>query len=73
MNETLKFPLIKTPWASEGGTWRLWGPSWESTFQAHQVDLAIFRMTGEWTESIHADPMGFLVKTPTKWVFVSKV
>lgn len=75
MNGTLHIPSteLKTPW-QEGGTWQLWGPTFSEIHPAAKVDLAIFRMTGEWPVGISVDSAGngYLVKTHSKWVFAAK-
>ena len=51
------------------GNWTLYGPTRSETVPSSKGDLAIFRLTGEWPQSIEPTPSGFLVKTHSQWVF----
>ena len=61
------------PWA-KGGTWTLWGPARSETLPSTEVDLMVFRMTGELP--LEASPIdgfphtnAYLIRTASQWVF----
>lgn len=74
MNETWKttLPTIESGLFTSGH-WTLYGPTRSETVLYSKADLAIFRLTGEWPESIAPVEQGFLVRTPTQWVFALMV
>jgi hypothetical protein len=63
--------LVDAPW-TQGGNWTLWGPTRSETVQAGQVELMVFRMTGEFPSYVKAvdGPSNYLIRTPSnQWVF----
>ena len=67
-------PTFLGPWTHGTASWTLWGPARSETVQASQVDLMVFRMTGELP--LAASPVegfpnsnNYLIKTATQWVF----
>jgi hypothetical protein len=58
----------EAPWA-KGGNWQLWGPSWGDFVIGPRVELAVFRLTGEWSEEITKEGPGWLIRTASKWVY----
>lgn len=75
MNETWKTNTLPIPLSGlfTSGQWTLYGPTRSETVPFHKADLAIFRLTGQWPESIAPVEQGFLVRTPTQWVFAQMV
>jgi hypothetical protein len=72
MNESRTLPVTESGLFT-AGNWTLYGPTRSETVPYHKADLAIFRLTGEWPESIAPVEQGFIVRTPTKWVHASLV
>jgi len=71
MHETWKANTLPTTESGLflSGNWTLYGPTRSETVPAAKGDLAIFRLTGEWPQSIEPNAQGFIVKTHSQWVF----
>lgn len=69
MDETLTESLLSLD--PTVAYWQLWGPTRCERVGAHKVDLAVFRLTGEWPVAIAAEEQGYLVKTQNHWVFAT--